>query len=79
MIPDELRGRLTIRVWPDAARYYTLGRDAAYAAVERGEIPSLRLGRRIVVPVGLMLHQLGLDPSGDSEAASPDDSGPAAA
>lgn len=76
MIPDSLRGRLTITV-PEAGALLGINRDAAYAAVERGEIPALRLGRRICVPVAPLLKLLGVDL--ESETAGPDDSGPAAA
>lgn len=41
--------RLTLDV-ETAGRMLGLGRAAAYAAVKRGEIPSLRLGRKVVVP-----------------------------
>lgn len=34
----------------ETAEYLRIGRNAAYEAVRRGEIPSLRIGRRIVVP-----------------------------
>jgi excisionase family DNA binding protein len=34
----------------EAGRILGLGRAAAYAAVRRGEIPSLRFGRRVLVP-----------------------------
>jgi excisionase family DNA binding protein len=34
----------------EAARILRLGRNAAYEAIRRGEIPSLRIGRRIVIP-----------------------------
>ncbi len=34
----------------EAARTLGIGRNAGYAAVHRGEIPSLRVGRRILVP-----------------------------
>jgi excisionase family DNA binding protein len=34
----------------EAGRVLGLGRAAAYAAVRRGEIPSLRFGRRVLVP-----------------------------
>lgn len=40
---------LTIPVWPDAGRLLGLGRNATYGAISRGEIPVIRLGRRIVV------------------------------
>ncbi|WP_206069835.1 helix-turn-helix domain-containing protein [Knoellia koreensis] len=71
MTPDQLRSRLTVTV-PEAGRALGIGRDAAYAAAERGEIPTLRLGRRLVVPTGRLLELLGI-PQTDSEAgpASP--------
>lgn len=58
-VPPELVGRLTITV-PEAGAYYGLSRDAAYRAVAAKEIPSLRIGRRVVVPVAKMLEQLGI-------------------
>lgn len=38
-----------VKVWPTAGRMLGLGRSAIYEAIERGEIPVLRFGRRIVV------------------------------
>ena len=35
----------------EAGRRLGLGRAATYAAVARGEIPSLRLGKRLIVPL----------------------------
>ncbi len=55
---SDLRGRLTVSV-PVAGRALSLGRDAAYAAAARGEIPTLRLGRRLVVPVPRLLELVG--------------------
>jgi excisionase family DNA binding protein len=55
---DEIRGRGTLTV-PEAGRFLGLGRDAAYAAADRGDIPTLRLGRRILVPVPRLLALLG--------------------
>ena len=52
-------GRLTVTV-EEAATILGLGRSAAYEAARRGEIPSRRLGRRIVIPVPLLLAWLGL-------------------
>lgn len=55
----DLRGRLTLTV-PEAGRLvYGLGRDASYAAAERGEIPVRRVGRRLVVPTHAALRDLG--------------------
>lgn len=41
---------LTMPVWPDAARALGIGRNAVYEAVARGDIPSIRVGKRILVP-----------------------------
>ena len=37
------------------------GRSTAYELVHTGDIPSLRLGRRIVVPVGRIADKLGVE------------------
>ncbi|MFT4264831.1 MAG: helix-turn-helix domain-containing protein [Nocardioides sp.] len=42
--------RQTLTV-PEAADLLGISRNAAYAAAASGEIPSIRVGRRIVVPV----------------------------
>lgn len=34
----------------EAAEYLRIGRAAAYAAINAGEIPSIRIGRRILIP-----------------------------
>jgi excisionase family DNA binding protein len=44
----------------EAGKVLGLGRSAAYAAARRGDIPSLRLGRRIVVPKARLRAMLGL-------------------
>jgi hypothetical protein len=42
---------LTISV-PEAGRhYFGLSRNAAYAAAERGDIPTIKIGRLLKVPV----------------------------
>jgi excisionase family DNA binding protein len=38
-----------------------LGRSAAYDAARRGEIPSLRVGRRVLVPTARLRALLGVD------------------
>jgi excisionase family DNA binding protein len=40
-----------------------IGRAAAYAAVRAGEIPSIKLGHRIVVPTAALLRMLDVVPS----------------
>lgn len=61
----EIRGLATISV-PEAGALLDIGRDAAYAAADRGEIPTLRLGRSLRVPVPRLLELLGM-PLTDSE------------
>lgn len=56
---EALEGRLTVTI-EEAASVLGLGRSAAYEAARRGEIPSRRLGKRIVVPVPLLLQWLGV-------------------
>jgi excisionase family DNA binding protein len=36
---------------PKAARLLGISRNLAYEAVRRGEIPTIRIGRRILVPI----------------------------
>lgn len=38
-----------------------IGRAAAYNAVARGDIPSIRIGRRVVVPTAALRRLLQLD------------------
>ena len=59
MIPDP-RERPTLRV-SEVASLLGLGLGSAYEAVRRGEIPSLRLGRRILVPTAPLLRSLGIE------------------
>ena len=48
---DSDRRTLTVE---EAARVLGIGRSLAYELVSRGELPSVRLGRRIVVPVAAL-------------------------
>lgn len=50
-------GRSTISV-EEAAKYLGIGRTRAYQCVRNGEIPSLRLGHKWVVPVQALLQML---------------------
>jgi hypothetical protein len=46
---------------PEAGRdYYGLGRNAAYAAARRGDIPVIRIGKLLRVPIRAMEQQLNL-------------------
>jgi excisionase family DNA binding protein len=46
----EHRGKATLTV-EETASVLKVGRSAAYEAVRAGSIPSVRIGRRVVVPV----------------------------
>lgn len=54
-----LAGRVTMTV-DEVADLLDISRGTAYEAVRRGDIPSLRLGRRIVIPVPQIRRMLGL-------------------
>ena len=44
---------------PDTARLLGISRSAAYRAVARGEIPTIRIGRRLLVPTARLSRLLG--------------------
>lgn len=54
----DLEHRATLTVLKTAS-LLGLGRTAAYEAARRGQIPTRRLGRRLVVPVPALLEWLG--------------------
>jgi excisionase family DNA binding protein len=54
---DQLAGRTTITI-EQTAKLLGLGRTAAYDAARRGELPTRRLGRRLLVPVPALLAWL---------------------
>jgi excisionase family DNA binding protein len=55
---------LTLTV-EEAARLLGIGRSTAYELVHTGDIPSLRLGRRIVVPRTRLAELLGSSKTDD--------------
>lgn len=44
----------------EAGQMLGLSRTAAYQAVWKGEIPSLRIGRRLLVPIAKLNEMLGI-------------------
>jgi hypothetical protein len=66
-IQQDLAGKGTIPIWPDAARIIGVSRNSAYLAAQRGDIPVLKIGGRLVVPVVPFLKMLGID-SAEAEA-----------
>jgi len=46
---------------PEAAQVLGISRNSAYSAAHRGEIPSIQIGSRLVVPTARLKTLLGLD------------------
>ncbi len=67
-IPVHETARRTLTV-PEAGRLLGLGRQASYEAVRRGELPVLRIGRRLLVPAPALDRLLG----GEASSPSPID------
>jgi hypothetical protein len=49
---------LTLSVPEAGERYYGLSRNGSYAAAARGEIPTIRVGRLLRVPIKAMDQKL---------------------
>jgi hypothetical protein len=60
---------LTLTVPEAGKRYFALSRNAAYAAAARGEIPTIKIGRLLRVPVRACEQML--DRAVDSSRAGP--------
>jgi excisionase family DNA binding protein len=50
-------GRLAVSI-PEAAKALSISRSFAYAQADSGEIPTIRIGRRRLVPVHLLREKL---------------------
>ena len=46
----ETKESFVLNVWPDVGRALNLSRATTYSLVNQGVIPSIRFGKRIVVP-----------------------------
>lgn len=57
---DELRSRASLTV-EEAAATLGIGRSSAYAAVRSGELPHVRLGKRVIIPASAILRMLDAD------------------
>ncbi len=54
-------GKKLVYTVPEAGRLLGLGRNAAYDAAKRGDIPTIRLGRLLGVPKGPFHKLLGAE------------------
>lgn len=66
---DDLRPLALARP-EQVAEVLGLGRSATYDACARGDLPSLRIGRRLFIPVPALLRLLGAE-NDDAGAADP--------
>jgi hypothetical protein len=58
----------TLSVPQAGKRYFGLSRNASYAAAQRGQLPTIRIGRLLRVPVRAMERML--DQASDKPATS---------
>jgi len=58
-------------LWPDVGQALGLGRSATYAAAQRGQIPTLRIGGKVLVPTACLRRMLQLDQVADVEVVGP--------
>jgi len=56
-LPTATMARATVSV-PEAGRIIGLSRTGSYAAARRGDLPTVRVGRKLVVPVYRLLAML---------------------
>lgn len=60
LTPEEVRRRGTLKA-PEVAAYCGISLKSVYELAKSGELPTARLGRRIVFPVNPLLRMLGED------------------
>lgn len=51
--------RETVDLWPEMARLLGVGRNAIYEAARRGDFRTIRIGKRILVPLPEISRLLG--------------------
>jgi excisionase family DNA binding protein len=70
--PPSERGALTYSV-PEAGRLIGLSRNGSYEAAQKGQIPTIRIGKRVIVPRAAfhaMLDSAGSEQRRQQEAAT---------
>lgn len=68
---SEHKERLTLTV-EEAGRLLGLSRPSAYEAASRGDLPTIRIGRRLLVPKAALEKMLGERPRGTATAETTD-------
>ena len=59
-LPDP-RTQPTMDIWPQTGQLLGLSRQSTYDAAARGDIPTIRIGRRILVPTAALARLLCID------------------
>lgn len=57
-MPDQESGPRTLSIPQAGKKYFGIGKNASYRAADRGEIPTMRIGRLRRVPVVQMEKKL---------------------
>ena len=71
VLPDPAE-QPVMELWPEVGRdVLRLSRGLTYAAAAAGEIPTIRVGRRHLVPTAALRRLLGVDPPLEQPVAEP--------
>ena len=73
-IPDPF-SRPTLTA-PEVAAILRISRASAFRGIETGQIPSIRIGRRLLVPTAALRSMLYLEPAGRAAPAAGDSGSP---
>jgi hypothetical protein len=58
---SQIRDLATVTV-PVGGAFLGLGRAGSYEAAKRGDLPTIRVGGRLLVPVATLLRMVGVQP-----------------
>jgi hypothetical protein len=61
---------------PEVAAILRISRASAFRGIETGQIPSIRIGRRLLVPTAALRTMLCLEPTARTAAAAGDSDSP---
>ena len=65
----DLPKKLPVTTVPEAGKaYFGLGTSASYEAARRGDIPTIRIGRLLFVPIAAMERKLAAADDGQAAA-----------
>jgi hypothetical protein len=67
-IKRELVEKLSVSVPRAGQALAGLGRNASYEAAQRGDIPTIRIGKRLAVPTSWLRQKLGISEGQQAQA-----------